>query len=138
VNAQQELIATEDGAAVIIFEDAVLALKVQRLVQLDAQLKAAKEARDELADEVIEQVDALDGSVVVDGIKVTVVRPVRRVIDLEKLREIASRRLFAKLTKLVVDIGAYDAHLKAGTAGIEAVEAIVQEVESKPSLRITK
>jgi hypothetical protein len=138
VNTQPELITTEDGAAVIIFEDAVVALKVHRLVQLDAQLKAAKDARDELVAELVEDIDAAGGSLVADGIKVTVVRPVRRVIDLAQLELVASRRLFAKLTKRVVDIKAFDAHVQAGTTGIEAVEAIVTEVESAPSLRITK
>ena len=128
--------ASDDN--VVIFEDAVVALKLHRLVQLDEQLKAAKEARDELADELIEDLDALGGSAVLDGIKATVVRPVRRSIDLAELEAVASRRLFAKLTERVVSIKAYDAHLNAGTPGIEAVEAIVKLVESKPSLRITK
>jgi len=129
---------TTDDAAVISLTDAVLGLKVQRLIQLDAQLKAAKEARDELADDLIEIIDGHDGSVEVDGIKVTVVRPIRRVIDIAELEAITSRRLFAKLTERVVSIKAYDAHLNAGTVGIEAVEAIVKQVEAKPSLRITK
>lgn len=129
---------TATDADVIQLADAMLALKVQRLVQLDAQLKAAKEARDELADELIEDIDARDGSVDIDGIKVSVVRPVRRVIDIAELEQVASRRLFAKLTERVVSIKAYDAHLQAGTAGIEAVEAIVKLTDVKPSLRITK
>ena len=123
---------------VIIFEEAAVALKLHRLVQLDEQLKRAKAARDELADELIEDIDAVGGSTTVDGIKVTVVRPVRRLIDLAQLEAVASKRLFAKLTKRVVDLSAFDAHLQAGTAGIELVEPIVQLVESKPSLRITK
>lgn len=127
-----------DGAAVIIFEDAVVALKLHRLVQLDAQLKAAKEARDALADDLIDDIDALGGSAVLDGVKVTVVRPVRRVIDIAELEAVASRRLFAKLTERVVSIKAYDAHLAAGTPGIEAVEAIVKQTDVKASLRITK
>jgi hypothetical protein len=126
---------TQNTAEVIELSDAVLALKVQRLIQLDAQLKAAKEARDELADDIIE---AVGDSVVVDGIRVTVVRPVRRVIDITELEAITSRRLFAKLTERVVSIKAYDAHLEAGTTGIEAVEAIVKLTDVKPSLRITK
>jgi hypothetical protein len=125
-------------ADVIIFEEAAVALKLHRLTQLDAQIKAAKEARDELAAELIEDIDAVGGSTIVDGIKVTVVRPVRRLIDLAQLEAVASRRLFAKLTKRVVDISAYDAHLKAGTVGIEAVTEIVTLAESAPSLRITK
>jgi hypothetical protein len=136
VNTQQAPITDDDGAAVIPFEDAVLALKVHRLLQLDADIKAAEEARAELADDLIEQLG--DTTAVIDGIKVTVVRPVRRVIDLAELETIASRRLFAKLTERVVSIKAYDAHLRAGTPGIDAVAEIVREVESKPSLRITK
>ena len=123
---------------VVIFEDAVVALKLHRLVQLDEQLKLAKAARDELADELIEDIDALGGSAVLDGIKATVVRPVRRVIDIAELEAVTSRRLFAKLTERVVSIKAYDAHLEAGTTGIEAVEAIVKLTDVKPSLRITK
>jgi hypothetical protein len=129
---------TNTTAAVIEFDEAVLELQVHRLIELDAKIKAAQDARAELAAEIVDAVDAHDGTVTVDGIKVTVVRAVRRVIDIAKLEEIASRRLFAKLTKRVVDIGAYDAHLAAGTTGIEAVEEIVEHVESKPSLRITK
>jgi hypothetical protein len=126
---------TQNTAEVIQLDEAVLALKVQRLIQLDAQLKLAKEARDALADELIEDIG---DSVEVDGIKVTVVRPVRRVIDIAELEQVASRRLFAKLTERVVSIKAYDAHLEAGTVGIEAVEAIVKLTDVKPSLRITK
>lgn len=134
----QTTTASDDGAAVIVFEDAVVALKLHRLVQLDAQLKAAKEVRDELADELIEDIDAIGGSAVLDGIKVTTVHPTRRVIDLAELEAVTSKRLFAKLTERVVSIKAYDAHLQAGTTGIEAVEAIVKELPVKPSLRITK
>jgi hypothetical protein len=123
---------------VIVFEEAAVALKLHRLVQLDEKIKAAKEARDELAAELIEDIDAVGGSTVVDGIRVTVVRPVRRLIDLAQLEAVASKRLFNKLTKRVVDISAYDANLKAGTTGIEAVAEIVQLAESAPSLRITK
>ena len=65
-------------------------------------------------------------------------RPVRRLIDIAELEASPASRLFAKLTERVVSITDYDAHLQAGTAGIEAVEAIVKLVESKPSLRITK
>ena len=126
------------NAVVIPFEGAVLDLQVHRLIQLDEQLKLAKEARDELAAEIVESVDAAGGTVTVDGIKVTVVRAVRRVIDIAKLETVTSRPLFNKLTKRVVDIGAYDAHVQAGTRGIEDVEAIVELAESKPSLRITK
>ncbi len=116
-----------------------LDLQVHRLIELDAKIKAAKEARDELAAEIIETVDARNGTVTVDGgIKVTVVRAVRRVIDIAKLEAVASKPLFTKLTKRVVDIGAFDAHLQAGTRGIEAVAEIVEEIETKPSLRITK
>ena len=126
---------TAAEADVIQLSDAVLALKVQRLIQLDAQLKLAKEARDELADELIEDIG---DSVEIDGIKVTVVRPVRRVIDIAELEAVTSRPLFNKLTERVVSIKAYDAHLEAGTRGIEAVEAIVKLSDAKPSLRITK
>jgi hypothetical protein len=125
-------------AEVIELGDATLELQVHRLIELDAKIKAAQDARAELAAEIVDAVDARNGTITVDGIKVTVVRAVRRVIDIAQLEQIASRRLFAKLTKRVVDISAYDAHLQAGTTGIEAVEAIVEEVESKPSLRITK
>lgn len=125
-------------AEVVELADATLELQVHRLIELDAKIKAAQDARAELATEIIEAVDARDGSVTVDGIKVTVVRPVRRIIDIVKLEQVASRRLFAKLTERVVSIKAYDAHLAAGTAGIEAVEEIVEERESAPSLRITK
>ena len=132
----QVALTDDDGAAVIQLDDVVLDLKVRRLIQLDADIKAAKEARDDLADELIEVIG--DGSVLTGGIKVTVVRPVRRVIDIVKLEAVASRRLFAKLTKRVVSISDYDAHLQAGTTGIEAVAEIVEEVDVKPSLRITK
>jgi hypothetical protein len=125
-------------AEVIELSDATLELQVHRLIELDAKIKAAQDARAELAAEIVDAVDARDGTITVDGIKVTVVRAVRRVIDIAKLEQVTSRRLFAKLTKRVVDIGAYDAHLTAGTTGIEAVAEIVEEVESKPSLRITK
>lgn len=133
-------VTTDDGAAVISFDAMVVDLKVHRLLQLDEKIKEAQEARAELANEIIEHLDAAtpDGSAVISGIKVTVVRPVRRLIDLAQLELVASRRLFAKLTKRVVDIKAFDAHLQAGTAGIDAVAKIVTEVESAPSLRITK
>ncbi len=125
-------------AEVVELADATLGLQVHRLIELDAKIKAAKEARDELAAEIVEAIDARDGTVTVDGIKVTVVRAVRRVIDIAKLEQVTSRRLFAKLTERVVSIKAYDAHLAAGTAGIEAVEEIVEERENAPVLRITK
>jgi hypothetical protein len=136
VNTQAKKTNDADGAIIFSLEETALDLKVHRLIDLDAKIKAALDARAELADEIIEQIG--EGTRLVDGIKVTIVRPIRRVIDIAKLEAVTSRRLFAKLTERVVSLKAYDAHLAAGTAGIEAVAEIVDEVPAKPSLRITK
>jgi len=132
----QPILTDADGDTVVDLAQAALDLKVHRLIDLDEKIKAAQAVRDELAADVIESIGT--GSRLVDGIKVTIVRSKRRVIDIVKLEEVASRRLFAKLTERVVSLKAFDAHLAAGTPGIEAVEAIVVETETKPSLRITK
>lgn len=135
MNTQTKLTGT-DGAAVVDLEEAALDLKVHRLIDLDEKIKAAQDLRAELAEEIVESIG--DGTRLVDGIKVTVVRAKRRVIDIVKLEEVCSRRLFAKLTERVVSLKAFDAHVTAGTAGIEAVQEILVETETKPSLRITK
>ena len=123
--------------------------ETQSLIQFVAQAavlakeakKAATEAFARAEGDAIDTMVANDTLTVMlpDDTRVTVegLNEVRRSIDVEALEALIPATVLRKVTKVAIDLTAFDAAVKAGLIDAATVEAVTGEKPVKPSLRIT-
>jgi len=123
--------------------------KTQTLIQFVAQAavlaKDAKKAATEAFTRA--EADAIDTMVANDTLtimlpndtRVTVegLNEVRRSIDVEALEALVPATVLRKVTKVAIDLSAFDAAVEAGLIDAETVAAVTGQKPVKPSLRIT-
>jgi hypothetical protein len=108
---------------------------VHELLVAQRAIERAEARADEIKAELIARLGE-GGKVETPEAKVAIVVATTKVIDVDALEAVASKGLFYKLTKRVVDTAAFKAIEALGQLPPE-VAGIVVERQSKPSVRVT-
>lgn len=108
---------------------------IHELIVQQRAVERATERADAVRAQLVERL-GVDGRAESDEAKVAVVETTTRVLDVDALQAVASKGLFYKLTKRVVDNTAFKALDALGQIP-PSVQEIVTEKQSKPHLRLT-
>ncbi len=115
-----------------------IAGNTESLAQTVADAKLALEtAKSNFADaEIAFLATGLDGVVLDDGRKVTVVRSTVRDIDSDVVKDGVSRGVWQRITSTVISTKAFDLEVEGGRIEQDVVDSAVTVKDRKPSVRV--
>lgn len=128
----ETLTSTTQSLIQFVAQSAVLA-KAAKKAATEAFARAEADAIDTMvANEMLTVMLPDDTRVTVEGLNET-----RRAIDIEALEGLIPATVLRKVTKVAIDLEAFDAAVTAGLIDAKTAEAVVGRKPVKPSLRVT-